>query len=131
MSETLMDRDLNLSNFRIKNVGTAVQPTDAISKRDLDLARPKIFNHIESFTSGDPDPDNETLFQLAYSTDIYSALVFVNGLLKAPSANSETTGNIVVRDYQIVAYSTYSILQFHNAVVNGSSVVVLYNTVAN
>ena len=126
-----MDRDLNLSNFRIKNVGTAVEPTDAISKRDLDLARPKIFNHIESFISGDPDPDNETLFQLAHATDIYSALVFVNGLLKAPSANSEVTGNIVIRDYQIVAYSNYSVVQFHDAIVNGSSVVVLYNTVVN
>ena len=67
----------------------------------------------------------------AHATDIYSALVFVNGLLKAPSANSEVTGNIVIRDYQIVAYSNYSVVQFHDAIVNGSSVVVLYNTVVN
>ena len=131
MSETLMDRDLNLSNFRIKNVGTAVESTDAISKRDLDLATPKIFNNIESFVMADSDPDDENKVTLAHPTDIYSALVFVNGLAKAPSATHPTTGNFVVRDYQIIAYSTYSVVQFQTGYPDGTNVIVLYNTVLN
>lgn len=133
MSESIMDRDLNLSNFRIKNLGTAVEDTDAISKRDFDLARSKVFSHIESFNIGenDPDPDQETLLQLAHPTDIYSTLVFVDGLLKAPSANSEVTGNFTIRDYQILTYSTYSVIQFHSTLSNSSTAIVLYNTVVN
>ena len=48
MSETTMDRDLNLSNFRIKNVGTAVDPDDAVSKAYLETTRPSMFDTIET-----------------------------------------------------------------------------------
>jgi len=50
MAESIFDRDLNLSNFRIKNLGTAVDPNDAVSKRDLDLQKSRIFDNAESFT---------------------------------------------------------------------------------
>ena len=58
-------------------------------------------------------------------------LVFVNGLAKAPSATHPTTGNFVVRDYQIIAYSTYSVVQFQTGYPDGTNVIVLYNTVLN
>jgi len=133
MSETLMDRDLNLSNFRIKNVGTAIEPTDAISKRDLDLARPKIFNYIESFISGanDPDPDADTIFRLAHPTDIYSALIIVEGVIMSPSAPSVIDSSLVVRDYQIITYAAYSEIQFTNPIQNGKNISVFYNTAIN
>lgn len=128
-----MDRDLNLSNFRIKNIGTAIEPSDAISKRDLDLAKSKIFNYIESFVSGegDPDPDLETRFTLAHPTDIYSALVFVDGVIKAPSSTNPVNSSFVTRDYQIITYATYSVIQFQSGLQNGANLLVLYNSIAN
>jgi hypothetical protein len=128
MSETTMDRDLNLSNFRIKNVGTATDPHDAITKSYFDANRPKMFQHIESVIAGDPSPDGETLIRLVYPTDIYNALIFYNGQIQAPSATDPATLTYEVRDYQIVAFADHSLIQFHTPVPNGSVILAFYNS---
>ncbi len=129
MSETTMDRDLNLSNFRIKNVGTAVDPDDAVSKAYLETTRPSMFDTIETIVAGDPSPDGETLIKLAHPTNIYNALVFLEGAIQKPSATNPDTGHYEVREYQIISMDSYSLLQFHAPVPNGSNVLVFYNKV--
>lgn len=131
MSETTMDRDLNLSNFRIKNVGTAVDPDDAVSKAYLEAVKPKMFEYIETVVAGDPSPDGETLIRISKPTDIYNALVFVEGQIQAPSSTDPATGSYKVRDYQIIALVDASIIQFHAPINNGDNVLVFYNTVVS
>lgn len=126
MTESIIDRDLNLSNFRIKNLGSAVDPNDAVSKKDLELSKAHLFENIESFQENVPKQD----FQLSRPTDIYSCFVYVNGLLKSPSAETPD-GTFVVRDYQIITFSTYSTLEFQDYLQQDDYVLVLYNTIPN
>lgn len=126
MTESIIDRDLNLSNFRIKNLGSAVDPNDAVSKKDLELSKAHLFENIESFQENIPKAD----FTLARPTDIYSCFVYVNGKLKSPSAPTPD-GTMVIRDYQIIAYSTYSTLEFREYLQQDDYVLVLYNTIPN
>jgi hypothetical protein len=126
MSESIIDRDLNLSNFRIKNLGSAVDPNDAVSKKDLELSKAHLFENIESFQENVPKQD----FQLSRPTDIYSCFVYVNGLLKSPSAETPD-GTFVVRDYQIITFSTFSTLEFQAYLQQDDYVLVLYNTIPN
>ena len=128
MSETTMDRDLNLSNFRIKNLGTATDPDDAISKSYFDANRPKMFQHIESIIVNDPSPDDETLVRLMFPTDIYNALIFYDGNIQTPSAVNPATQSYEVRDYQIIAHADHSVLQFHNTVPDSSVILAFYNS---
>lgn len=126
MAESVFDRDLNLSNFRIKNLGAAVDPNDAVSKSYLELNKARLFDNIESFAL----TSNTITIQLSNPTDVYSCLVFHNGLLMSPSAIGND-GNMVVRDYEIITYATYSEIDYLNAVTNGTNILVLYNTVSN
>lgn len=126
MAESIFDRDLNVSNFRIKNVGAAIEPNDAISKSYFDSNQSKMFNHIEGF-----DLTEDTLkIELANPTDIYSSLVIHDGLIKSPSSQ-DGSGNTVIRDYQILTYPTYSEIQYYHPVANGTHILVVYNTVSN
>jgi len=126
MAESIFDRDLNLSNFRIKNLGTAVDPNDAVSKRDLDLQKSRIFDNAESFTL----TSGTLSVTLSNPTDVYSCLVFHDGLAQGPSTE-DSQGNQTIRDYQILTYSTYSEINYTNPVPSGTNILVLYNTVVN
>lgn len=126
MAESVFDRDLNLSNFRIKNLGTAIDPNDAVSKKDLELQNSKMFNNIESFSV-----QSGTLYvDVSNPTDIYSCLVFQNGLLMYPSS-TDSSGDSTERDYQIVTFATYSRIEFTNPFSSSANILVLYNTVSN
>ena len=126
MAESVFDRDLNLSNFRIKNLGTAVDPNDAVSKRDLDLQKTKMFNNIESFQT----TNNTLSITLKNPTDIYSCLVFHDGLVMSPSSEDENN-NAIIRDYQILTFATYSKIDYTTPISAGTNILVLYNTVIN
>lgn len=126
MAESVFDRNINLSNFRIRNLGTAVDPNDAVSKRDLDLQKSKIFDNVETFQL-----TSSTLsITLSNPTDVYSCLVFHNGLVKSPSTE-DSQGNVTIRDYQILTFSTYSEINYTSPIDSGTQVSVFYNTVIN
>ena len=130
-TKTTMIRPLDMSGFRVMNLGAPVATTDAVPKSYVDQKSGSVFSYGQKF-EGD---GTTTEFELAYRTDDFHAFVFVGGIFQHISFIDVKTGESVIGNFQLfpsvnASGKTVSTIQFSEPVPSGTNVVVMYTEVA-